>query len=142
MAKTNMAKTLVIPDDVQAYLDAISDETRRADCTKLIGWMAKLTKCPPKMWGTMVGFGELRYRYDSGREGDTFLLGFASRKTDLTLYLGASLPEQTELLNTLGKYKIGKSCLYIKRLADVEEKPLQSLMKVCFTTNPLYDFKA
>src|ERR1700761_534992 len=98
---------------VDAYLAGIPNESRRADCLTLIEMMRKASKHEPKMWGTMVGFGDLHYRYESGREGDTFLLGFASRKPDLTLYLGACFADQAPSLDELGAYKCGKGCLYI-----------------------------
>jgi uncharacterized protein DUF1801 len=105
---------------VDAYLAGIVNEARRADCVTLIEMMRKATKHEPKMWGTMVGFGDLHYRYESGREGDTFLLGFASRKPDLTLYLGACLADLAPSLVGLGKHTLSKGCLYIRRLEDVD----------------------
>jgi hypothetical protein len=105
---------------VDAYLAGIVNEARRADCVTLIEMMRKATKHEPKMLGTMVGFGDLHYRYESGREGDTFLLGFASRKPDLTLYLGACLADLAPSLVGLGKHTLSKGCLYIRRLEDVD----------------------
>ncbi|HEY9102187.1 MAG TPA: hypothetical protein VIM95_08900, partial [Chitinimonas sp.] len=87
--------------ELAAYLAALPSEDRRNDCMALIAMMREATGAPPRMWGTMVGFGEYHYRYESGHEGDTFLIGFASRKADLTLYLGCDLAEEhAEVLAT------------------------------------------
>ncbi|HEX3313700.1 MAG TPA: DUF1801 domain-containing protein [Gemmataceae bacterium] len=116
---------------VDAYLAGIVNESRRADCVALIDMMRKASGHEPKMWGTMVGFGDFHYRYESGREGDTFLIGFASRKPDLTLYLGACFAarmETKESLGKLGKHKCGKGCLYLRRLGDVDLVELRRMM--------------
>jgi hypothetical protein len=114
---------------IDAFLAGVSDPSRKKDCLALIDIMKEATKSEPKMWGAaIVGFGDLHYRYDSGREGDTFLLGFASRKTDLTLYLGPALAAQEEALERLGKYKAGKGCLYIRRLEDIDLAALRGLL--------------
>jgi hypothetical protein len=114
---------------MDAFLAKVSDPARKQDCRALIDLMKKATKSEPKMWGaSIVGFGDLHYRYDSGREGDTFLLGFASRKTDLTLYLGQALTTQQEAIEGLGKCKAGKGCLYIRRLEDVDMAALRRLL--------------
>lgn len=91
--------------------------------------MTSITGVKPKMWGTsIVGFGEYHYKYESGREGDWFLCGFSPRKQALTLYIMGGLESQKDLLARLGKYKIGKSCLYIKKLEDIDMKVLRSLI--------------
>jgi hypothetical protein len=114
---------------IDAFLTGIKDPSRKQDCLALIEMMKKTTNCEPKLWGTsMVGFGDLHYRYESGREGDTFLLGFASRKTELVLYLGCALAIQDKSLKGLGKYKVGKGCLYIRRLEDVDLPTLRTLL--------------
>src|SRR5262245_46831405 len=120
---------------VAKFLAGIADESRRADCVTLIDLMRKATKHEPKMWGPMVGFGDVHYRYESGHEGDTFLLGFASRKPDLTLYLGACFAAETSELDQLGKHKCGKGCLYIRRLEDVDCAALRRLLAVAVTRN-------
>ena len=90
--------------------------------------MKKATGKPPKMWGpSIVGFGSYHYKYDSGREGDTCMIGFSPRKTSLVLYLGAAL-EDKDLMARLGKFKVGKGCLYIKNLDDVDRKVLKELV--------------
>lgn len=114
---------------VEAYLAAIADETRRKDCQVLAELMAKAVKEPAKMWGTgIVGFGSYHYKYESGREGDACLTGFASRKGDISIYLVGSHPGQEELLANLGKHKMGKGCLYVRRLSDVDLKILEQLI--------------
>lgn len=91
--------------------------------------MTKATKLQLKMWGTsIVGFGSHHYRYESGREGDSCLTGFSSRKSDISLYILASFPEREELLSKLGKHKTGKGCLSIRKLSDVDLKVLEQLI--------------
>jgi hypothetical protein len=121
---------------VDTFLAGVTDPSRKEDCLALIEVMRKATKSEPKMWGaSIVGFGDLHYRYDSGREGDTFLLGFASRKTALTLYLGPALAAQEAALKSLGKYKTGKGCVYIRRLHDVDVAALRSLLSAAAAYN-------
>ncbi len=113
----------------EAYLAAIPDEARRKDCVALSKLMAKASKHPPKMWGSsIVGFGSYHYRYESGREGDMCLVGFASRKGDISVYGLNAAPDHDRLLASLGKVKFGKGCLYIGRLADVDLKVLEKLV--------------
>lgn len=122
-------KTNATEASVEAYLAAIADETRRKDCQVLAELMAKAVKEPAKMWGTgIVGFGSYHYRYESGREGDACLTGFASRKGDISIYIVGSRPGQEELLANLGKHKMGKGCLYVRRLSDVDLKILEQLI--------------
>ena len=122
-------KTKVTEASVESYLAAIADEARRQDCEALTKLMTKATKQPPKMWGTsIVGFGSYHYKYASGREGDSCLTGFSSRKSDITLYLVADFPGQDELLAKLGKHKRGKGCLYLRTLSDVDPKVLEQLI--------------
>lgn len=95
-------------------------ENLRTDFLSLVSLFRKVTGCDPRLWGNgAVGFGSYHYKYASGREGDWFLLGFAPRKKDLTVYIMAGFEPLEDLLPRLGKYKLGKSCLYIKRLADI-----------------------
>ncbi len=130
MAKAN--KTQQTDASVEAYFAGIPDAARRADCEALAAMMQKATGEPAKMWGAaIVGFGSIHYKYDSGREGDTCLLGFASRKDAMALYigLGAGLDAHAANLAKLGKHKTGKGCLYIQRMADVDAKVLMALLK-------------
>jgi hypothetical protein len=125
-------KTTETNASVDAYLDAIADETRREDCRTLIKLMSKATKAAPKMWGTsIVGFGKYHYKYASGHEGDMCLTGFASRKPAISIYLGCAAGAQfATVLASLGKHKMGKGCLYVKRLADVDQTTLAKLIKM------------
>lgn len=123
-------KTKATDNSVDEYIAAIEDETRRKDCTTLIKLMSKATKQPAVMWGSsIVGFGSYHYRYESGREGDSCLLGFSSRKGDISLYGLKAAANHEELLSSLGKTKSGKGCLYIRKLSDVDIKVLEILIK-------------
>ena len=122
-------KTKVTEVSVESYLAAIPDEARRKDCEALAKLMSKATKQKPKMWGTsIVGFGSYHYRYESGREGDSCVTGFSSRKGDISLYLVADFPGREELLAKLGKHKTGGGCLYIRTLGDVDLKVLEQVI--------------
>ncbi len=128
------AKTKPTEVSVTSFLEAIADEQRRADCYAVTEMMKNFSKAEPKMWGSsIVGFGSYHYKYASGHEGDTCLIGFASRKEAIVLY-GIGRDEKIEeLLSKLGKFKSGKGCLYIKKLADVDRKVLESLLKYSVT---------
>jgi len=122
-------KTKPTGDEVEALLAAIADPQRREDARAICTMMARASGERPRVWsGSMVGFGTYRYRYDSGREGEWFVTGFASRAAALTLYVMDGFPQYAELMERLGKYKTGKSCLYIKRLADVDADVLEELV--------------
>ncbi len=122
-------KTKATEASVQSYFSAIEDETRRNDCETLAKLMSKATQQQPQMWGSsIVGFGSYHYKYESGREGDSCLTGFSSRKTDITVYLTASVIGQEPLLSKLGKHKVGKGCLYMRKLSDVDLKVLEHLI--------------
>ncbi len=127
-------KTKPTPASVDDFVKAIADPKRREDCLTLIALMKKATKCEPKMWGlSIVGFGDHHYRYESGGEGDTFILGFSPRKDALTLYMGPSIDRFSETLDRLGKHKTGKGCLYIRSLADIDQSVLATLLKKAAT---------
>ncbi len=122
-------KTKATDSSVDSYIEAIDDEIRRKDCQALAKLMAKVTKQKPRMWGpSIIGFGSYHYKYDSGREGDSCLTGFSSRKGDISVYLMANFPGHDELLSKLGKHKLGKVCLYIRKLSDVDVKVLEKLV--------------
>jgi len=126
-------KTKATEASVESYLSAIEDESRRKDCEAVSKLMSKVTKEQPKMWGTsIVGFGSYHYKYPSGREGDSCLVGFSSRKGDITLYLVADFPGHDELLSGLGKHKMGKGCLYARKLSDVDPQVLEQLVAGSF----------
>lgn len=114
---------------VKTFLDSIGDDKRRKDARKVLAMMKEITGEKPKMWGgSIVGFGSYHYKYASGREGDWFRAGFSPRKQALTLYLMQGFEGRGELMSKLGKYQTGKSCLYIKRLEDVDEAILRELI--------------
>eukprot|EP01114_Cavostelium_apophysatum_P004786 TRINITY_DN15153_c1_g1_i1.p2 TRINITY_DN15153_c1_g1~~TRINITY_DN15153_c1_g1_i1.p2 ORF type:complete len:147 (-),score=21.84 TRINITY_DN15153_c1_g1_i1:152-571(-) len=122
-------KTQPTEASVQAYLDAVPDAARRQDCEAIIAMMTRVTGAPPGMWGTgIVGFDSYHYKYASGREGDAPLAGFSSRKGDISIYLSCDDPAQTALRERLGKHKMGKACLYVKRLQDVDMGVLEELV--------------
>ena len=122
-------KTKATKASVSAYLAAIDNDDRREDCQTIGKMMARVTGEKPVMWGpSMVGFGTCHYKYDSGHEGDMFLAGFAARKDAIVIYLMPYLIEKSELMKQLGKHKAGKSCLYIKKLEDVDTKVLEKLV--------------
>jgi hypothetical protein len=123
-------KTKATDASVDAHLAAIADRGRRSDCEALVKLMAKAAGQPPKMWGTsIVGFGSYHYKYASGREGDICLLGFASRKGDISIYGLGTFHGREELLSKLGKHKMGKGCLYISTMSDIDVKVLEQLLK-------------
>jgi hypothetical protein len=122
-------KTRQTDASVAAYIDAIPDETRRQDCRALAKLMARASGHKPAMWGkSIVGFGSYHYRYESGREGDSCLTGFSSRKGDISIYLLADFPGRPKLLAQLGRHKAGKGCLYVRTLADVNPATLEQIV--------------
>ena len=126
-----MPKTKTKPTDasVDAYLASRASPEQLADCKAIMTICTRVTKQQPKMWGpSMVGYGAYTYRYESGHSGNAFLTGFAVRGRELVVYLMADTPEQVDRLARLGKHRMGKSCLYFKRLADLEVKVLEALI--------------
>lgn len=116
--------------DVEAYLNSVENEKKRKDSFTVLKLMQEVTGEQPEMWGdSIVGFGSYHYKYESGREGDWFLTGFAPRKQNLTLYIMAGFDEYDKLLGKLGKYKTGKSCLYINKIEDVDRDVLRELVR-------------
>jgi hypothetical protein len=126
-------KTTLNDQDVEQFLNSIVEEQKRRDSFTLLELMQQVTGMSPKMWGSsIVGFGSYHYKYESGREGDTILVGFSPRKQNLVLY-GLSISGQSDdLLKQLGKYTSGKGCLYIKRLGDVDLDMLKHLIEKAF----------
>lgn len=115
--------------DVDEFIDAVPDDAKRRDSRHLLKMMESATDAKPRMWGSsIVGFGSYRFRYESGREGDWMLCGFSPRKQSLVLYIMPGFKSYDNLLKKLGKHSTGKSCLYIKRLADVDLDVLQDLI--------------
>jgi hypothetical protein len=114
---------------VEDFLKTVADETVRADCQKISEMMQKATNAEPKMWGAnIVGFGSYQYKNSTGDSYEWMQMGFSPRKQNLTLYLMSGFERYDELMAKLGKHKTGKSCLYFKRLSDVDLDVLQELM--------------
>jgi hypothetical protein len=116
--------------NVKAFLDSVPDEKKREDSYTILKLMKQVTGTEPEMWGeSIIGFGNYRYKYESGREGDWFLTGFSPRKQNLTLYIMSGFDEYNQLLGQLGKHTTGKACLYIKKIDDVNMAVLKELVK-------------
>jgi len=114
---------------VEDFLKSIDNENRKEDSFVVLELMKKITGTEPSMWGpSMIGFGSYHYKYASGREGDWFLTGFSPRKQSLTLYTMSGFKKYDEILKRLGKYKTGKSCLYIHKLENIEIQVLEELI--------------
>jgi hypothetical protein len=115
---------------VEKFLNGVKDERKRADCFEILKLMEEATGAPAEMWGTsIIGFGKYHYKYASGREGDWMLTGFSPRAQNITLYIMAGFEGYGDLLAQLGRHSTGKSCLYIKKLDDVDKKVLKKLVK-------------
>ncbi len=126
MASNKTAPTTVKPID---YIQSVEHETRRADAEVLMEMLGRVSGYKPKMWGpSIIGFGRYHYVYESGREGDSAVVGFSPRKSNQVIYLMPGYEDLTEMLNRLGKHKIGKSCLYINKLADVDLSVLEEMV--------------
>jgi hypothetical protein len=116
--------------NVEDFLNTVTDEKKREDSFSILELMKSVTEKKPEMWGDkIIGFGSYRYKYASGREGEWFLTGFSPRVQNLTLYIMSGFEDYDELLGKLGKYSTGKSCLYIKRLEDVDQDVLRELVR-------------
>jgi hypothetical protein len=123
-------KTKLNDDSVEDYLNAVENEQQRADSFALLKMMEEISGEPAKMWGAnIVGFGTYHYVYASGREGDWMLSGFSPRKSSMSVYLMAGFEQLDDELSGLGKHKVGKGCLYVKKLADIDEKVLRKMIK-------------
>jgi len=122
-------KTKATGVSVDAFLDGVPDPRRREDARKLRAMMERLSGYPAAMWGpSIIGFGSYRYRYESGHGGEMCRIGFSPRAKELVLYIGATAPAVADLLARLGKHKTGKSCLYVKRLGDIDEDVLERMI--------------
>ena len=123
-------KTTATTKSVKGFIEAVPDEQKRADSFQLVEIIEEETGFTPTMWGpTIIGFGSYHYVYDSGHEGDSALVGFSPRKDALVLYLDIDPETREEQLKQLGKVKSGKSCVYVKRLADIDLKLLRKMIK-------------
>lgn len=126
MAKNKTKETLI---SVNEFINSVKDEVKRQDSFNLIQLIKKQTGFDPKMWGpSIVGFGSYHYKYESGHEGDSPLVGFSPRASALTLYLSGHFEKREELLEKLGKHKTDKGCIYIKKLDDIHIEALQKMI--------------
>jgi len=126
-----MAELKTKPNDqsVENFLNEVSDSRKRHDSYTILKLMKQITREEPKMWGnSMIGFGKYHYKYASGREGDWFVTGFSPRKQNLTIYVMSGFKQHGELMEKLGRYKTGQSCLYIKNLEDIDLSVLKKLI--------------
>ena len=123
-------KTKPTQVSVEAFLDGVTPDARREDGRALCELMQRISGSPPVMWGpTIIGFGRYRYRTEAGREGDLMRVGFSPRKPATVLYIHSGSPRHAELMGRLGKYSTGKSCIYVKRLADLDRGVLEDLVR-------------
>ncbi|WP_291844855.1 DUF1801 domain-containing protein [Maricaulis sp.] len=127
MADNKTQPTDIAPVD---FIAGIEHPTRRADAEALLALMTRITGWEPQMWGpAMIGFGTYHYKYESGREGDFMRTGFSPRKTSMVVYIMPGYTDHTDKLARLGKHKLGKSCLYINKLADVDTAVLEAIIR-------------
>lgn len=127
-----MAELKTQPNDqsVEAFLNGVPDEKKRQGSFTILELMKEVTEEEPQMWGdSIIGFGRYHYKYKSGREGEWFLTGFSPRVQNLTLYIMSGFDQYDELLDQLGKYKAGKSCLYINKIEDIDLQALRKLVE-------------
>lgn len=126
MAKNKTEPTVVDPDE---FVAAVEHNTRRGDAEVLMQLMRRVTGCEPKMWGpSIIGFGRYHYKYDSGHEGDSMITGFSPRKANMVLYIMPGYDDLADELARLGKHKMGKSCLYVNKLADIDMAVLEEIV--------------
>ena len=129
MAKTTDLKTKVNDASVTDFLNSVTDEQKRKDSFEILKLMEQVSNEDAKMWGSsIIGFGSYHYKGASGREGDWMIIGFSPRKQNITLYIMPGVERYPALMQKLGKHTTGKSCLYIKRLSDVNVEVLKELM--------------
>jgi len=122
-------KTQENDGDVLAFIDSVDNPKRQADAKVVLEMMERVTGLAAKMWGTaIIGFGSYHYKYESGREGDSLRVGFSPRKANLVIYIMPGYTDYSGILSRIGKYKKGKSCLYINKLEDIDMAVLEELV--------------
>jgi hypothetical protein len=122
-------KTQPTAASVTEFINAVENEQKRKDAFEVLEMISAITGEQPVIWGpSLIGFGKYHYKYESGREGDFFIAGFSPRKTALTIYILSGMSKFPNLMAKLGKYKTGKSCLYLKKLDDIDRPVLKELM--------------
>lgn len=128
MARQN--KTIATGASVQSFINSVDHETRRADAQILLSELGRITGWPAQMWGTsIVGFGRYKYTYDSGRSGDCQVIGFSPRKASMSVYIMPGYRDLSLQLDRLGKHKMGKACLYINKLSDINMSVFEELVR-------------
>ena len=132
MAKTKTTETKVsVPDFIESYVES---HQKKVDSYRLIELMSEWTGFDARLWGSsIIGFGSYHYKYASGHEGDAPLMGFSPRKTEFSLYVYSPIPDQEKILHSLGKFRIGKACIYIKKLSDINIEVLNAMAKSTMT---------
>ena len=126
MAELKTKKTVA---SVETFLKSVKDKTMQSDSQIIIDLMKKATKAEPKMWGgAIIGFGDTKLKYESGRELEWFVMGFSPRKAAISLYIPGTVKKQQDLLKKLGKHKTGKGCVYVNKLEDVDLKVLKEII--------------
>jgi hypothetical protein len=127
-------KTIENDASVEAFLNKVEDESKRQEAIQLLALMQEAADLPAKMWGTsIVGFGSYHYKYATGREGDWMSVGFSPRKANISVYLSDNVELYREFLDKLGKHKLGKGCVYITKLSDINTEVLQEMVKSAVT---------
>lgn len=127
-----MAENKTQPTDqsVKSFIDSLDDQQKIADSWSLLELMKEVTGCEPKMWGpSIIGFDQYHYKYESGREGDWLKTGFSPRKREFSIYIMSGFKRHKELMEKLGKHRTGKSCLYVKKLEDIDMDVLKELVE-------------
>lgn len=123
-------KTVETVEPVENFINSVENEQKRKDSWDMIALMSKITGAEPKMWGkSLVGFGQYHYKYESGREGDSFLTGFSPRKTALTVYIMPGFSNYEQQMAKLGPHKTGKSCLYLRNLNAIDRGVLEEIIR-------------
>lgn len=133
-----MAEILTKPKSIpiEKIINIQECEKKQGDCKTLITLMKEVSSEEPQLWGSsIIGFGKYHYKYDSGREGDWFIMGFSPRKQNITIYLPLGFKDFDLQISKLGKYKLGKSCIYIKSLADIDMKMLKKILTLAYQAN-------
>ncbi len=127
-------KTQKTDSSVEGFINSVDHEGKRNDAFEILEMVKTVTGETPKMWGkAIIGFGDIRYKYASGKEGDWFKVGFSPRKAKISLYIsGCDVAMHEELISRFGKHKAGKGCLYVNKLADIDREVLKEMIKNCY----------
>ena len=122
-------KTKATSVSPESFIETVEHDVRRADAKLLLDLFADVTQLVPRMWGpSIIGYGRYHYKYESGREGEFMMTGFSPRKANQVIYIMPGYTDHSAILDRIGKYKIGKSCLYINKLADIDLDVLRELI--------------